>query len=235
MKIPVIQGIIERRILINYRITSDVIKEILPPQFRPVLYKDKAIGGICLIRFAQLRPKGLPAFVGFSSENGAHRFAVEWDENGITRQGVYIPRRDSASWFNTMAGGCVFPGKHFHARFDVEEGNGHYKIAFTSSDKTTVAVDATETTVLNNDSIFGHLDNASEFFKNGSLGYSPNGKGYDGLRLSIRDWQVTPLTVHSVHSGFFQNDAVFPKGSVEFDNALLMKAVEHEWYSEQPM
>ncbi len=30
---------------------------------------------------------------------------------------------------------------------------------------------------------------------------------------------------------FFDNENDFPKGSVQFDNALLMTNVEHEWHS----
>ena len=60
MKIPILHGYIERRI------------------------REKAIVGICLIRLKDIKPKGLPAFVGINSENGAHRIVVEWDENGET-------------------------------------------------------------------------------------------------------------------------------------------------------
>jgi len=37
--------------------------------------------------------------------------------------------------------------------------------------------------------------------------------------------------VLNVKSGFYENEAVFPKGSIQFDNALLMTGVEHEWKS----
>jgi len=39
--------------------------------------------------------------------------------------------------------------------------------------------------------------------------------------------------VTNVHSSFYENENVFPKGSVQFDNALLMTSVEHEWKSLQ--
>ena len=38
-------------------------------------------------------------------ENAAHRIAVEWDDGGTIRTGVYIPRRDSSSYLNVLAGG----------------------------------------------------------------------------------------------------------------------------------
>ena len=30
---------------------------------------------------------------------------------------------------------------------------------------------------------------------------------------------------------FFEDENLFPKGSVTFDNALLMTHIEHEWHS----
>lgn len=231
MKVPTIQGIIDRRILVNFTADPAVIQNIVPAPFQPKIYKGKAIVGICLIRLKQIRPKGLPGFMGISSENGAHRIAVEWTENGENKEGVFIPRRDTSSLLNTLAGGRIFPGKHFHAKFDVKEENGHYHIAFKSSDGTAISVDGDIANELNPDSIFGHLDNASRFFEGGAIGYSPNGNKYDGLELKTLHWKVDPLRVTSVQSSFFENEQIFPKGSVRFDCALLMTQVKHEWHS----
>jgi len=231
MKIPVITGLIERRILVNYAVDPDVVSAILPAPFKPKLVNGKAIAGICLIRLSQVRPKGLPAFLGAGSENGAHRIAVEWDENGKTKEGVYIPRRDTSSGFNSLVGGRVFPGKHFHAKFDVKEDADNYHVAFKSSDGTLISVDAKLANTLNKDSIFKDLSMASAFFKAGSTGYSPNGNCFEGLLLNTYTWEVQPLEVSNVQSSFFEDEAVFPKGSVCFDNALLMTNIQHDWSS----
>src|ERR1700689_1239483 len=100
MNIPTIQGIIDRRILVNFTVDPDIVQKIIPQQFRPKIYKDKAIVGICLIRLKNIRPKGLPNYVGISSENAAHRIAVEWIENNEIKEGVFIPRRDTSSLLN---------------------------------------------------------------------------------------------------------------------------------------
>lgn len=231
MKIPIIHGYIERRILINFTADPKVVEKIIPFPFRPKLYKDKAIVGICLIRLKDIKPKGLPNFVGANSENGAHRIAVEWEENGETKSGVYIPRRDSSSKLNTIIGGRVFPGKHYHAKFNVEENNGNYHVDFTSSDNTEILIDAKEVASFNNNSIFETLENVSDFFENGDLGYSPNNEKFEGLRLNAYTWKVRPLEIKNVKSSFFENEDIFPKGSINFDNALLMTDIEHEWLS----
>ncbi len=227
MKIPTIKGIIERRVLVNFTVEPEIIQRVIPQPFRAKVYKGKAIVGICLIRLKHIRPKGFPKFIGISSENGAHRIAVEWAENNEIEQGVFIPRRDTSSLLNSLAGGRIFPGRHYHAKFDVKEDKGNYHIAFSSSDGTTVSIDGYKTDTLNPNSIFENLENASGFFEGGGIGYSPNGDKYDGLQLKTYNWKVEPLNITSVQSSFFENESNFPKGSVTFDNALLMTNIKH--------
>jgi hypothetical protein len=231
MKLPTMHGYIDRRILVNFIADPDAVRKIIPEPFRPKIYKGKAIVGICLIRLKNIKPKRLPDFIGISSENGAHRIAVEWDEDGTIKEGVYIPRRDTSLRLNTLAGGRIFPGRHYLAKFNVKEGDGNYHVDFTSSDNTRISIDAKETGLFDPNSIFETLENVSEFFQKGAIGYSPNGNKYEGLELQTYQWQVHPLEVMQVHSSFYQNEAIFPKGSIRFDNAVLMTRVEHEWKS----
>ncbi|HMR81743.1 MAG TPA: DUF2071 domain-containing protein [Niabella sp.] len=231
MKILTLRGIIDRRILVNFTVDPDIARKIVPDPFRPKIYNNRAIAGICLIRLKNVRPKGFPELVGISSENGAHRIAVEWTENGELKEGVFIPRRDTSSVLNSIAGNRIFPGRHFLAKFDVKEEQGHYHIAFKSTDGTTVSLDTEQAETLSSDSVFKTLDEASKFFKNGAVGYSPNGNKFDGLKLETFNWQVKPLKTTAVQSSFFDDESIFPKGSVLFDNALLMTGIAHEWHS----
>jgi hypothetical protein len=234
MRIPTLTGTIDRRILINYQAEKEVIEKFLPATFKPKLVKGKAIVGICLIRLKNVRPKGVPFNIGISSENGAHRIAVEWQENGVVREGVYVPRRDTSSRLNSLAGGKIFPGVHYLADFRVNEGQGRYDIEFKSEDGTFLAINASETKGWSASSVFDDLEDASDFFKQGSIGYSPNkaNSSFDGLELKTKKWQVAPLNVSKVTSTFFDNRDIFPEGSIAFDNALLMKDIDHEWRSQ---
>lgn len=231
MRIPTITGIIDRRILINYQVDKNILGNYLPEPFRPKLINGKGIVGICLIRLKNIRPKGLPKAIGISSENGAHRIAVEWIENGEIKEGVYIPRRDTSSRLNSIAGGRIFTGLHHLAEFSVVENNGNYNVGFKSEDGTSLSIEANETENWNEKSVFEDLGSASRFFENGSVGYSPTkiGDKYHGLELKAFNWKVSSLNVTKVHSSFFENETIFPKGSIEFDNALLMKNIAHEW------
>lgn len=229
MKIPKIKGIIDRRILINYQVEKEILGNYLPKPFKPKLVNGKGIAGICLIRLKEIRPAGLPKQVGISSENGAHRIAIEWREDGKLKEGVFIPRRDTSSKLNSWAGGTIFPGVHHLAEFTVNESEGNYEVSFISDDETSLSIEAYETDNWNNKSVFENLECISDFFERGSIGYSQDKKDFDGLELKAYTWKVSPLKVKKVKSSFFENKSIFPEGSVKFDNALLMKDIEHEW------
>lgn len=229
---PQIAGIIDRRILINCRVRPEVIEHVLPAPFRPQRVREWAMAGICLIRLRGVRPAGLPAWCGIGSENAAHRIAVEWDENGVTRNGVFIPRRDTNSPLNHLLGGRVFPGVHHRARFDVWESENRFRVGFASADGTDrVKFAGRVTNEWQAESVFGSLAEASAFFEQGCCGWSPTlaGDGFEGMGLTCHEWRMEPLVAERVESSFFQNRRIFPAGSVEFDSALLMRGITHEW------
>ena len=80
MRMPKIQGLIRRRLLVNFRVDPAVIQRLLPAPFRPKLHGGYAVAGVCLIRLENIRPKHVPNAFGISSENAAHRIAVTWED-----------------------------------------------------------------------------------------------------------------------------------------------------------
>jgi hypothetical protein len=237
MYVSTLEGTIDRRLLVNYRIDPAVLQKLLPAPFRPKLIRGMGIAGICLIRLKQVRPQVLPVSFGFTSENAAHRIAVEWEEQGTYRQGVYIPRRDTSSRFNTLIGGRLFPGVHHYARFEVNEADGGFFIHLASEDgDTQVTVEARLASQLPAHSIFASLEEASAFFERGVLGYSvTNQPGkLDSLELRCKNWKVEPLRLITVQSSYFDDRNRFPSGSAKLDCGLLMRGVRHEWYVREP-
>jgi len=100
-----------------------------------------------------------------------------------------------------------------------------------------VKVVGTAAKVLVSSSVFESLESVSEFFELGSLGYSDTGEPgkFDGLELNCKNWKVEPLDVEEVHSSYFEDESRFPKGSVEFDCALLMRGIEHDWHGREDL
>jgi hypothetical protein len=233
LQMPVMRGIIDRRILVNFRCRANMLARVIPPPFRVKLVRDQGVAGICLIRLAQLGPRWLPRPLELDSENAAHRIAVEWDEAGNRREGVFIPRRDTDSRMNQLAGGRFFPGVHHHAEFRTAESPTRIHIDVRSDDgKVRVTVSARTTDVWPGNSVFRSMDEASAFFQTGSLGWSArNDPGeFDGIELRTHTWRMEPLIVERVESSYFNDVDVFPNGSVEFDSAFLMRGIEHEWH-----
>lgn len=240
MKIPSITGIIRRRILLNYRIDPEVVESILPDGFRPKLVQGYAIAGICLIRLERIRPKGLPSWTGISSENAAHRIAVKWwDSDGMKKEGVFVPRRDTDSRFNALVGGRLFPGVHRLSRFQVNDDGQSVSLRVDASDSAASLVDLKVhvASVFPAGSVFSSLSESSDFFEGGSVGYSPrpDSSRLDGLLLKVPDWKVSVVDVEYVQSSFFDDKSIFPEGSIQFDHALMMRNIPHEWQSEPEM
>ena len=234
MRLPTIHGVIRRRILVNFRVDPEVMQARLPPLFRPKLHHGHAIAGICLIRLESVRPRFVPAALGLSSENAAHRIAVRWNTEGGEREGVFIPRRDTGSAMNLLAGGRIFPGEQHRASFAVREAADGIDFSMQSADgETSVRVRGRRGGDLPTSSSFRSVAEASAFFEPGSVGYSVTSDPgrLDGLELRTFGWGVEPLQIDEVHSSYFADEARFPRGSVTFDCALIMRNLEHEWRS----
>lgn len=235
LHLPAVCGMIERRLLVNFRCVPDVLARILPAPFRPKLVHGWGMAGICLIRLGGVRPAFLPELGGLTSENAAHRIAVEWDDDGTTREGVFIPRRDTDLLLNRLAGGRIFPGVHHAARFHVWETGERYKVEMGSDDGAVfVRVLARLNDRLPEKSAFRTLAEASDFFHTGALGWSARTQPdeFDGLELSCDQWQMFPLAVEHVESSFFSDHALFPPGTAAFDSAFLMRHVAHSWHAQ---
>jgi hypothetical protein len=239
MRLPTIQGVIRRRILVNFRVDPEVMQSQIPSRFRPKLHEGHAIAGICLIRLEEIRPRFVPAALGVASENAAHRVAVRWtDDAGADREGVFIPRRDTGSTLNQIAGGRLFPGVYYPADFDARMSGGRIDLDMESSDgEVRVRVHGEATDRLPPGSCFADISEASRFFEGGALGYSATSEPgrLDGMTLRTKSWKVEPLRLDDVYSSYFSDEIRFPPGSVHFDCALLMRNVEHEWHEAEDL
>jgi hypothetical protein len=194
---PAVRGLIERRLLVNYRVDANVMRKQLPPPFRPKLTPDgSAMAGICLIRLSGIRPPLVPGAFGIRSENAAHRITVEWDSPAGTQEGVFIPRRDSSSRVNVLVGGRLFRGVHHRARFQVREDDRRYCVELHSLDGAAHAlVDGRVAVELPAGSVFPSVQDASAFFERGSLGYSATSPG------ALRRTRVAQLRLASATAG----------------------------------
>jgi hypothetical protein len=218
--------------LVNYRVDPDALARLLPEPFRPALVGDFAVAGICLIRLGAIRPAGIPGAFGLTSENAAHRVAVEWDTADGPVNGVYIPRRDTSSRLGSLLGGRVFPGWQHRARFQVEEADGSYRVQVSSQDgQVQILVAAHRTARVMAGSVFGSVEQASEFFRCAPVGYASTPKGgvFDGVALTAEGWAIEALHLDEVRSSFFDGRDRFAAGAAVPDSAFLMGGLETCW------
>lgn len=234
MHVPALQGVIKRRVLVNYRVRPEIARSIVPEPLELDLHGGWAHAGICLIRLEQIRPSCSPVEFGLHSENAAHRYAVRPRADGPELGGVFVTRRDTDNVLNHLAGGRVFPGLHGRARFKVDDGldeSGHCRLEIEGEDLG-VLVDGHASEAWPRDSVFADLAEASAFYARGVRGWSPaSDGGLEALDLCVPDWRCTPFSVDELRSSHFDDLDRFPPGSVEFDHALLMRDIAHSWHA----
>lgn len=232
MKLPLLDGIIDRRILINYRIRPREVKALLPPGVEPLVVNGYASGGICLLRLKKIGVKGMPSLLRIESENAAHRFLVKLKFPDGERPGVYIPRRDTDSILNEWVAGKMFSWPHSRATFSVYEEKGSYGVVVQRPDQQPILrVEAELADSFPPDSMFGSVEHASRCFEECEVGISPSAVGakMKVITLKTHSWSVRPLQVKELQSTLFDDRSLFPMGTVRFDNALLMENIAHEW------
>jgi Uncharacterized conserved protein (COG2071) len=231
--LPVLEGVIARRILLNFCADPEVVQDLVPAPLEVERVRDSAIVGVCLIRLEHLRPKGIPSVLGMSSENMAHRVAIRFPFGGEMKPGVFIWRRETDQRMVQLLGGRLFPGVHGRATFDVTgEPNVLKMNVSTTNGEADVRFSAWRTSDWPGRSIFADLDEISEFFRKGDCGFSCtlHGAQVEGLQLRTLRWEVEPLEIEHQHCAFYLDSKRFPAGSVMFDSALLMRGLPHEWH-----
>lgn len=220
---------IARRLLVNYRVAPDVVAELLPAPFRPQLVSGWAVGGVCFLALKDVRPPWAPRTLGWSSENVAHRFAVEWDDDLGGHVSVYVPRRDTNSRLASWSGGRLFPGTYGLADFAVQDGDDLRIDVLSSDGSVRLSVRAQRAAAMGG-RLFGSAQEAADFFRRGPVGYSPGpGGSFDGVGLVSDDWRAVPVSVTHMASSLFDNVGLFPPGSCALDSALLMRDITAHW------
>lgn len=221
-----IDSMIERRVLLNYRLDPEMAGRLLPKPLRPQLVRGSAVAGTCFIRLGQARPIGLPTTLGWRMENAAHRIAVEWDGPDGIRRGVYLPKQFTESKISALAGRLMSPGPQQLGKFFIQETESEFDLSMRSSANFARAR-ACRTDSWHSE-LFGSHRESSDFFEASPVGWSSRQKSgsLTGVRLSTRYWSTSPLQIDELESSYF---AALPTGAAVFDHALLMQQIPASW------
>lgn len=231
--LPTLEGIIARRILLNFRADPASVRHQVPQPLELVLQNGFSAVGVCLIRLEQLRPKGFPSTLGMSSENMAHRVAIRYPNKRTMKDGVFIWRRDTDQKLMALLGGRLFPGVHHAAEFHVTDSpDGLTMDVHTQSNEADVFFEASYATGWDKTSLFQTFDEACQFFKRGDCGFSCSlheGE-LEGMQLRTLKWEMAPLQVTKVKAKFYEKLRLDGPGNIEFDCGLIMRGIPHEWH-----
>lgn len=231
--LPALEGIIARRILLNFRADPRLVARLVPEPLEVATHNGWAVVGVCLIRLEQLRPKGFPVSAGLASENMAHRVAIRFPTQQGRKDGVFIWRRDTDQGLLALLGGRLFPGVHHRAEFRVLDTEcGLAMEVRTDRNEANVWFGARPAAGWKATALFQTMEQAQGFFQQGDCGFSCSlhNEKLEGMQLRVRKWEMSPLEVHGLHVAFYENRGRFPRGSVEFDCALAMRGIPHEWH-----
>ncbi len=171
--LPILEGIIARRILVNYRADPAIVAPLVPAPLEVISQRGLAVVGVCFIRLEKLRPKGFPGSVGVSSENMAHRIAIRFPDQGEMKEGVFIWRRDTDQRLMSLLGGRLFPGVHHAADFKVSQTPEDLRMHVTTKNgEADVQLQARFGADWESSRLFPKFEEAVQFFKKGDCGFS---------------------------------------------------------------
>jgi hypothetical protein len=231
MPISAIEGKIARRVVVNLRVAPDVLAPLIPAPFQLKIVDGWAIAGVCLTRLQQMRPVGLPAFIGLDNENSAHRVVVTWtDESGETHDGVYLPIRHTDSKVTIVVGQKLFPAELTYAKIQSAETDAGVDVRLRTDDGFNVHFKGTFVENMPVGSVFKSAGDLSDFQYQAKIGFWPRKEGgYDAHRLEVDKWQGRSMSVDFFESSFFSDATMFPAGSVAPDSAFAMYDIQHRW------
>ena len=241
VRTPVLQGTIEWRVLVVYRLDPAAVLDLIPSPFEAQVVNGFAVGAIALSKLTDVRPQGLPALLGVSGEHAAHLFAVKWLDQRRPAVGVFIPKRHTSSRMTALIGDRLFPGAYERADFALEEQPSKLRVAFASRHGACVVDAAVHSRSgtgdeVNGSELFAFTVEASLLFRRAAVGYSLRRKGgvLDGVEMRTRTWNMEHAAIDHARSSYFDDLTVFPAGSATVDSAFVMRNLPADWRAAPP-
>jgi hypothetical protein len=220
--------LVDRRVVILYRIAEAVAAQILPATAQPRQVADRTLAGIAFRRRRVVGSRFVPARL-HTSHCATHFVLVHSGTIGDPSGGVYIARRDTAPRWQAWISG---PGSGHPARFRVIDRQDSLELAGDSDDRSMhLLFKARVSRGVPDGSVFRSLPQAADTLTESliSLGLtSPD--GVTGESPSVwRRVQLQPLQVECLESSFFDAWQQAGAGLVEFDSAFALREDQFAW------
>jgi hypothetical protein len=232
MRAPALRGRIDRRISVFYRLDPMAARELLPAPLRPRLVRGWALGGVCILRLARMRPRMLPIPLGLASELAWHRIAVEWEEDGRPMHGHYLLRSETDSRLAPFPGARLVPSPDDCTRIEVRSSDAALTARVESGDGTTDLDLAASLGGWRSDALFKSANAARASIASGHVVWDGDEQGeLEGVELRSTGGTAQGLEVVRLASTWFDDRARFPLGTAALDCAIVVRDADHEWHA----
>jgi hypothetical protein len=232
--ISVIRGRIRVRHLVLFRADPGAVGPLVPVGMRAVERRGEVLVGVCHTRMEDDRPGWYPLSVGQDHLTWRIPAELEGARNG-SRRCVWVPRRDTSSWFGAHCAGRLSRGRWRLSRFDVDESPGGVTIEVRRGEELEFLLRA-ETTDRLRGSTFYDVEEAREHLAKDGPARPPFAlaPGFDHLELEADAWSIEPLQLREVRARPFDDTSLFPAGTLEPDCVLRLSHTGRERRTELP-
>jgi hypothetical protein len=230
-------GDVRERFLLTYRVDPRAVRALAPGPFEPVVRDGVAFAGVCLVEMRGMRPRGLPARLGFADHEAVYRLIVEYESPTLGRlRGIVAPRSDAAHPLIVVGGRFLSHYGFHHARIEKRRRGNHVLLRHRTADgggdlDAELAVDP-ERRALPLGSCFASLDDAVDFLVGMRHSFSWDRRRQVVHRSLIRHapWTMSvALPLRPPRLAYFAGEPFRHYGGAELDSVLQMRDVPHVW------
>jgi hypothetical protein len=224
--VPVLEGVVERRLVVHFRVDVDAARGLLPAGLAPIERAGRAVAGVTLVRLGRVRPRGLKPLGGLGVETMVHWLAARGEDG---RKGLFRLRHDTESRLLAAFGG---PAAAHRARFEVVEDEKRLKVAVrTGGGAADFLAEVDWAAPFQATASFASLAEAQRFFADLDGGFAAGrGQGWLGvLRLEPPSRQLAAVRLERARARLLEEGASLAAGAVTVDGALGARAEPFEW------
>lgn len=222
-------------VLLAYRTPAASVRALLPAGLQLVTHGDWAFWNIVVCRVADMRPAGLPAWLGISYSHVAYRlYARARTADGSNVDGLHFLRSDADNPLIAGAGNWFSDFRFHRAAIGLEATDSavELRVASRTDRRGDASLSARETPVaeLAPGSCFNTVAEASAFLKYRPLGLAVDARSAT-LKLAevFRDeqqWREHPLRVTAAHWQFLED---LGQHDAKLECATRVAAIDYRW------
>ena len=235
MQLPVIRGVIDRRILVNYRVDPGVLAALLPAPFRPKLVAASGmVGRLPDPPEARCGPRFLPPLAGDLLRERRPPRRRRMGRGGRRREGVFVPRRDTDSRLNRLGGRAALPRRPLTTPAFTVRGDGRPlpRRPPQRRRRTSLSVVGGVNAAVAGGVGLRLARGGLRLLRGGLAGVLRDAPARParGAGAAAPRWRVEPLAGRAGGVQLLRGPVALPAGVGRVRLALLMRGIDHEWH-----